>query len=192
MKSVPLWILFFFLFVTSCTVYREFPIEVYKPGEIVIPPNVENISLVYRNFKYENDTARDVYKRDFELVRAKNDPENLDSVLVNYCFDEFKKNIKTNTHIQNITVVPGIFKNHSGEKMPKLSDDLIDQISQVTGSDLIVSLETYFYLYSEFTSNGSTPESKEVITGNVWAVYDPLANKTLNRQTVLETVYWNN
>jgi len=180
-----------FILFTSCTVYREFPIEIYKPGEIAIPPNVENIALVYRNFKYDKDTMQHFYLDDFSLRKAKKDPDNLDSLLVNYCFDEFASNIKSNTAIQNINVIPNIFKKHSGSKMPKLSSSLIDQISSSTKSDLIISLETFTYFFSEYSSNTEIPKSKEVVTGNVWAVYDPFTSKLISRETMLDTVFWN-
>ena len=49
MKRNSFWFLMLSLTFASCTVYKEYPIDIYKPGEIAIPPNVENIALIARN-----------------------------------------------------------------------------------------------------------------------------------------------
>ena len=61
------------LIVTSCTVYKEYPIDIYKPGEAYLPPDAGNIALVYRNFKYDTDTLQHYFKSDKGLRKIKND-----------------------------------------------------------------------------------------------------------------------
>ena len=68
--------------------------RVYKPGEIAVPPRVENISLISRNFKYSYDTLQHYFKTDNVLRKAKGDPENLDRILANYCLNELALNLK--------------------------------------------------------------------------------------------------
>jgi hypothetical protein len=191
MKRLSFWFLALVLSITSCTVYKEYPIDVYKPGEIAVPPNVENIALIYRNFKYKNDTLQHFYKDNNVLKRAKGDPKNLDSLLVVYCLNELATNLKANKVCNRINIFPEVFKPHTGTKLPSIDFELINKLTTATEADLIISLETYSWFYSEYSSDANMPKSREVITANVWAVYDPVAKKTIERKTLIDTVYWN-
>ena len=55
-----LWVLMLF---SSCTVYREYSIEIYKPGEIVLNPDVKSAAVAYRNFKYPGDTLQNFFRK---------------------------------------------------------------------------------------------------------------------------------
>ena len=79
---------------TACTVYKDFPIDVYKPGEVSVPSNAKNLVLVYRNFKYPTDTLQHYYKDNYQLKKAA-DNSNLDSVLVVSCLKELAQNLKS-------------------------------------------------------------------------------------------------
>ncbi|HSO86282.1 MAG TPA: DUF6340 family protein [Draconibacterium sp.] len=191
MKRLSFWFLALALAITSCTVYKEYPIDVYKPGQIAIPPNVENIALVYRNFKYKNDTLQHFYKDDNQLKRAKSDPKNLDSILVGYCLNQLATNLKTNSNFNRIHIFPEIFKPHTGTKLPSIDFELINKLTTETETDLVISLETFSYFYSEYSANAGEQKPREVITANVWAVYDPVAKKILERKTLIDTIFWN-
>ena len=191
MKSLSFWFLAVVLTITSCTVYKEYPIDVYKPGEIALPPNVENITLIYRNFKYKNDTLQHYYQDGNMLKKAKGDPENLDSFLVNYCLTELASNLKTNKVGKKIHIFPEVFKPHTGSKLPSIDFELINKLTTETETDLIISLETFSCFFSEYSTDANVPKSREVITANVWAVYDPVAKKTIERKTLIDTIYWN-
>lgn len=191
MKRLSFWFLAIVLTITSCTVYKEYPIEVYKPGEIAVPSNVKNVALISRNFKYANDTLQHFYKDDNSLKRAKGDPKNLDSVLVGFCLNELAGNLKSKNNFNRIHIFPEVFKPHSSAKLPALDFDLISKLTTETETDLLISLETYSYFYSENTAGAGVPKSREVVTANVWAVYDPVAKKILERKTVIDTIFWN-
>ena len=75
-------------FFSSYTVYREYTIDVFQPGEVAIPPNVRTVAIAYRNFKYTGDTLIHYYKSDYQLRKVKNDPNDLDSIFVGYCLQE--------------------------------------------------------------------------------------------------------
>lgn len=187
-------IIFFVLILTtisSCTVYKEYTIEVYKPGEIAVPPNVENVALVYRNFKYSGDKYQHYYKDDGQLKKAKNDPANLDSILVSYTLKELASNLKSNNSFDRIHIFPGIFKPHTGKKLPALKFDLINKLTSDTETDLLISLETFSYFFAEYSADQGVPKSREVITAAVWAVYNPLTEKIIDRKTMIDTVFWN-
>lgn len=191
MKRLSFWFLGLMLAVTSCTVYKEYPIDVYKPGVIAVPSNVKNIALIYRNFKYQNDTLQHFYKDNNMLRRAKGDPENLDSILVNYCLNELATNLKSKNIYNQIRIFPEVFKPHSSSNLPPIDFELIDKLTSATETDLVISLETYSYFYSEYSADAGVPKPREVVTANVWAVYDPLSNKIIERKTMIDTLYWN-
>lgn len=191
MKSISFWFLALVLTITSCTVYKEYPIEVYKPGEIAVPSNVKNIALISRNFKYQNDTLQHFYKDNNQLKKAKGDPKNLDSLLVITCLNELAGNLKSKGNFNRIHIFPEVFKPHTSAKLPALDFDLISKLTTETETDLLISLETYSYFYSEYAADAGVPKSREVVTANVWAVYDPVAKKILERKTVIDTVFWN-
>jgi hypothetical protein len=172
-------------------VYNQFPIDVYKPGEIAIPPDAQNLAIVYRNFKYKNDTLQHFYQDDFSLIKAANDPQNLDSILVNLCMNELAEKLKTNNTFQEIRIFPAIFKAHSGTKLPPLNFGIVNRLSNSTQADLLISLETFSYFYSEYSATQDNPKSNEVITAAVWAVYNPVNEQLIERKTVIDTVFWN-
>ena len=176
----------------ACTVYKDYQIEVYRPGVIAVPPGAQNVALVYRNFKYTNDTLQHYYQDDFRLKRVKNDPENIDSVLVHLCMQELAKNLKDNNTFNEIRIFPELFKPHRGDKLPTLDFDVIRKITSSVQTDLLISLETYSCFYSEYSSTEQLPTpSNEVITAAVWAVYDPVDSRLLERKTMIDTVFWN-
>ena len=191
MKRFSFWFLALILTSVSCTVYKEYPIDVYKPGEIALPRNVENIALITRNFKYKNDTLQHFYKDNNLLKKAKGDPKNLDSILTGICLNELALNLKANKVGNQINIYPEVFKPHTGAKLPSLDFELINKFTTATDADLVISLETFSYFYSEYSTEANMPKSRDVITGNVWAVYDPVAKKIIERKTLIDTVFWN-
>jgi len=93
MNRIVYWF-FALIALSSCTVYKEYPIDIYKPGPAAIPVDAKNIALVYRNFKFTNDTLQHYYKLDNALKKTKGDPENLDSLLAIYCLNELANKLK--------------------------------------------------------------------------------------------------
>ncbi len=192
MKRLGLLTILFLFLMASCTVYKDYQIEVYQPGVISIPPDAQNLAIVYRNFKYANDTLQHFYQDDFRLKKAKNDPDNLDSILVHLCTQELAKNLKENGMFSEIRIFPELFKQHRGTKLPKLDFATINKISDAANADLLISLETYSYFYSEYSETEAIPTpSNEVITAAVWAVYDPVEEKLIERKTMIDTLFWN-
>ncbi|WP_346860939.1 DUF6340 family protein [uncultured Draconibacterium sp.] len=183
---------FILLLFSSCTVYKEYSIDIYKPGEIAIPPEAQNIAIVYRNFKYPGDTLQHYYKDDHRLRKAPKDPENLDSILVSTCMKELAKNFKTQNTFNNIHIFPQLFEPHSAKKLPALNYDVVNTLTTSSQTDLLISLETFSYFYSEYSSTEEMPtKSNEVITAAVWGVYNPYSQKLLERKTMIDTIFWN-
>lgn len=191
MNRTILWLLSFLLIFSSCTVYKEYTIDVYKPGEIAIPASAKNVSIAYRNFKFNNDTLQHYYKDNYQLRKAINDPANLDSIMATYCMQELAKNLEDKKLFERINIFPELFKQHSGNNLPALNFDVIDKLVSETNTDILISLETYSYFYSEYTDENKTPKPREVITAAVWAVYNPAIKKVIDRKTMIDTVFWN-
>jgi hypothetical protein len=183
---------FIMLLISSCTVYKEYPIDVYEPGKIAIPSNAQNASIVYRNFKYAGDTLQHYYKDDYLLRKAKHDPQNLDSILVNLCITELAKNLKTQNTFNEIHIIPELFEAHTANKLPVLNFTVVNKLANSTQADLLISLETFSYFFSEYSQTEQmSTNSNEVITAAVWAVYNPYTEKLLERKTMIDTIFWN-
>jgi tetratricopeptide (TPR) repeat protein len=180
------------IFTAACTVYKEYPIEVLKSGEISLPAKIEKVAVIYRNFKYPGDTLQNYYRVDNRLVKTKNDPDNMDSILVYTCLNEMTNNLKKNNTFQQVEILPyNTFKRHVAEKLPAMPAALLQRIDNTGEADWLISLETYSCFYSKYPENFESPESSEVITVSVWGIYDLLRQKIIDRKTIIDTVFWN-
>jgi len=180
------------LLASACTVYREYPIEVFHPGEVFLPAPVKSAAVVYRQFKYPEDTLLHYFTNDFQLYKAKNDPADLDSLLVTVCLNELATNLKANEAFDELHVFPyHTFERHSGEHLTDLPAELIAQITTASDANLLILLETFSLFFSAYPETFDTPATNEVISVAVWGVYDPLKKATIERKTMIDTVYWN-
>lgn len=176
---------------SSCTIYREYRIEVYKPGELVIPAMKENAAVVYRNFKYPGDTLQNFYRKENKLVKA-NDEDNLDSMLVNACLNELALNLKNKNVYREVPVFPyQTFERHSQENLTDLPGDVISQLTKDANADLLISLETFSLFFSTYPEAFNTPLTNEVVTVAVWGIYNPENGSRMERKTMIDTIYWN-
>ena len=194
MKQFSILLMMLIVFLSSCavTVYKKYPIDVYKPGEINVSSDVQNVAIVYRNFKYPGDTLQHYYKDNYKLQKVKNDPQNMDSVLVSFALKALASNLKSKKGFDRIHIFPAIFKPYTGKNLPALQPDMVKKLTSSTETDLLISLETFSYFFSEYEQEYDKPKSREVITAAVWAVYDPQTEKVLDRKSMIDTVFWNN
>lgn len=191
MKPKYLPVLLFLLLYSSCTVYREYQIEVYKPGELLIPPKIENAAVVYRNFKYTGDTLQNYFKDDSQLKKAQT-PVNIDSLLISTCLNELAFNLKNNNTFSEVPVFPyNTFERHTGENLPDLSATLVSRLTKDANAGLLITLETYSSFFSTFPATFGTPQTNEVISVAVWGIYNPQNGSLIERKTMIDTIYWN-
>jgi hypothetical protein len=180
------------LIAAGCTVFREYPIEVYSPAELTLPPQASRVAIVYRAFKYPGDTLDHYYKNNFRLMRAKNDPPRFDSLLVTTCMNELANRLRSQSSFKEIQMLPfNTFKRHTGSHLSDLPADVIRKITDATNSDLLIALETYSSFFSVYPETFGTPQAHEVITVAVWSVYDPKQNIRVERKSMIDTVFWN-
>lgn len=192
MNSKFLPVFFLVILIASCTVYKEYPIEVYNPGDANVPPSAKNVALVYRNFKYQEDTLQHYYKNDFLLVKAKNDPKNLDSLLATVCLNDLATDLKNNNAFEEVYIFPvNIFERHTDEHLSDLPPELIQHVSQASDADLLIVLETFSSFFSTYPQTFDTPKTNEVLTVAVWGIYDLAKNINIERKTMIDTVFWN-
>lgn len=185
-------IFFVLLLFVSCTVYREYPIDVYRPGEANVPPSAKNAAVIFRNFNYEGDTLQHYYKDDFQLVKAKNDPKNLDSMLVTAVTRELAADLKSNKVFNEVHVLPwNTFEKHTGSHLANLPPELVEKVANASNADLLIVLETYSSFFSTYPQTFDTPKTNEVITVAVWGIYDPVKKVNLERKSMIDTVFWN-
>lgn len=183
---------FILLVISSCTVYKEYPIEIYQPGAIAVPPGAQDVAIVYRNFKYPGDTLQHYYQNDYRLTKARKDPQSLDSIVISNCIKELAQNLNAQNVFEEIHIFPKLFEPHSAKRLPPLNFDLVNTVTTSSHTDLLISLETFSYFYSEYSTTEEMPtKSNEVITAGVWAVYNPYTQKLLERKTMIDTIFWN-
>jgi hypothetical protein len=190
MNRLAGFILILFVF-TSCTVYKEFNIDIYKPGEAEIPADARKVALVYRNFRYDNDTLKHYYNDNHQLKKAKGDPQNIDSVLATYCLNEAALSLKKNYQNKEFLIFNNAFKPHSAAKIPQLNASVLNNLLEQTGTDYIILLEMHSSFYSEYKSEEGGPNPREVVTADIWSAFDPATQKFRDRKTMIDTIFWN-
>jgi hypothetical protein len=174
----------------ACTVYRDIPIEVLKPKEFKLTGD-DKVSLVYRNFKYDNDTVNDYYRHNLEIKKDLTGG-NTDSLIATTALNELSKvlisqNVITQTTILQYNSLPRV----TGEKLFPLPAEVIQNISGSTGSSKILVLETLSALYSRYTAASEAGESADVIMAGIWAIYNGHTGLLEKHLPMIDTLYWN-
>ncbi len=186
-------ILIITLFISSCTIYREFPIEVYQPSELQFPDDAKDIVILSHNFKFDQDTFQNYYKRNKKLLRLpENISQSIDSMMVTKVLNSLSKSLKINGSFEDIKLLPYNFIEQSkGEFISTLSKDFIKKLDAHYNTDLVVSLETFSYFYSEYPYGVEKSIAyNQVLTAATWAVYSPDKELLLDIKTMVDTVFW--
>jgi len=184
---------FLILAVSSCTVYKDFPIEVYKPGAVDLQKEGLNVAIVSRNFKYPGDTLQNYYQKDFRLVRDKKNVNlNTDSLAVSNAMAGLAKALKRDGNFNRVEVFPpDLIKLHMADKLSAFRWETVDNLLSSANADILISVETLSCFYSTYSSSATgEPPSAEVITASVWCVYDPAGKKITDRKQMIDTIYW--
>jgi hypothetical protein len=175
----------------SCTITREIPIEVWRTSEVKLPLAGKNIGFVYRNFKFNNDTLQNYYLSNDVLIRDfRTNNTDTDTILVSACLNSAAYQF-TQNHIGNSTTIlpSGLFPRQNGEKVHPLPPVLIRKLSQNSGADYLIVLETITYFFSAYTDEESG-EYQQVRMGGIWAVYNGETGEVADRKTMVDTIYW--
>lgn len=175
----------------SCTLYKEIPIEVLRPKTIQLPSG-SGITIVYRNFKYENDTLEHYFKDDFQLkADRKNAQTNVDSIAVSGCLTSLATNLESYGILKSISLLPySTLPGMSGNHLSPLPAEVIRSIGTRTGSSHVISLETLSFLYVSYSQSVADESSREVVMAGIWALYDAKSGTMMHHDSVVDTLYW--
>jgi tetratricopeptide (TPR) repeat protein len=176
----------------SCTIYRNVPIEVLQPKEISIPES-SNLAILYRNFKYENDTLQNYFRDDYEIKKdIRNANLNIDSIVTLNTFQSLAFSLGDDHVGNNIQILPlNTLPRLTAEKLAPLPREVIQNLGSSSGSQKIIVLETLSYMYSHYSPQTHAGESAEVIMAGIWAVYDVLTGEVVKHESLVDTLYWN-
>jgi hypothetical protein len=177
---------------SSCTVYRQIPIEVLRTEEIKLSVAKPNIAFVYRNFKFPNDTMQLYYLEDDMLLSdRKNGKKEIDSMMVAVCLDGAASGFKKNGVCDNPVFYPlDIFPYQTGEKVFALPVELIKKMAMPAKADYIVSLETLSYFFSSYNGDGTNNPFQKVRMAAIWNLYDGNTGTIQDHKTMVDTLYW--
>lgn len=176
----------------ACTIYRNVPIEVLQPKEISIPEEA-NVALLYRNFKYENDTLQNYFREDYEIKRDnRNYHLNIDSIVVLKTLHSIAYNLENENVVSNVKLLPiNTLPRITADKLAPLPLEVILNLGSSSGTQKIIVLETITYMYSHYSALVNGSESAEVIMAGIWAIYDALTGVVVKHESLVDTLYWN-
>lgn len=191
MKAVSLNVLLL-LFFASCTIYSNLPIEVLKPTEINLPGENPAIVLLYRNFKYRNDTLQKYYLYDNLIRKEKENPDlNIDSLAVTRCLNSVASTFSTKGLGGKTIIVPvDMMPFRTGDRIAALQPALVQKLAAPVNAAYIVSLETFSSFFSYFPGNYPGEEFQQVTMAGIWAVYNAETGNLIDRKSMVDTVYW--
>ena len=187
-------ILFTGMIITSCITTQSVPIDQMEPGKVSLSPQIRNVALISRNFKFSIDTLSGYYNLDFRNKRATTG-ENLviDSVAVTKSLDGLRKAILESGRFDEVYVYPfGTIRPYVGDKELPLSPGYIQSVCRESETDAVISLEMLSFYYSRHKGSADRaiqPEANVKITA-IWSVYTPKSEGPVDRFTHSEVVRW--
>lgn len=190
MKSQLSLIFLALLTLSACTVYRNIPIEVLRPKEFNIN-GMDKASMVYRNFKYDNDTVSDYYR--YKSVMKKEQTSiHTDSLIAITALNKLSdvlidQNVISQSYILQYNALPRV----TGEKLVPLPGEVIRNIGSSTETGKVIVLETLSALYSRYTADTEAGESADVIMAGIWAIYNGHTGILEKNQAMIDTLFWN-
>ena len=176
------------LILSSCMSYEKFSIEVYKPSEVILTPDIKNITIVSRNLKYANDSLQNYQVKNHHLIKDKV-RFNSDSLAIKTCLDSLSGRLLAEKRFDNIWTLPvNTFPINRQKEIRPAKNEWYKSISEKTGADALILLDMFSCFYSQNESN-STP-IVNVVTSNIWTVYSAKEQKIIDRFTQVDTLYW--
>jgi hypothetical protein len=186
-KSGLLWFVFL-LILSSCVSFEKFSIEVYKPSELNLAPNIKKIALVSRNLKYANDTLQNYQVRNHHLIKDKI-RFNTDSLAIATCLDSLSGQLLAQNRFDGVWILPvNTFPETRVKEIRPATNEWYKSISEKTGADALILLDMFSCFYSQ--NNDDSNPTANVVTSNIWSVYSAKEQKIINRFTQVDTLFW--
>lgn len=178
----------------SCTTTQLVPIEVLKPGKVMLPANMRNLAFIARNFKYNVDTLGNYYSFNYKLKKAsEKQNEGLDSLAVQSALGYLQKKLLATGRYDTIVTYPyNAIRPHRGKHVLPLSPDFVTQICQESHVDGLVALEMLSYFYSKVTPGVRDDSGESSVKINaLWALYLPGKVKPVDHFRYTDDLVWN-
>lgn len=187
-KSTLLWFVLLFS-MSSCISYEKISIEVFKPSQLSLPSGIKNVALVSRNLKYADDTLQNYHVSNNRLLKDKI-RFNLDSLAKKTCLDSLAAKLIGQNRFARIQVLPVSLWPEIRVKEIRLAKSFwYKNVSKISESDALILLDMFSCFYS-IDDRFDNPQVN-VITSNIWSVYDARSNEIIDRYTQIDTLYWN-
>jgi hypothetical protein len=176
----------------SCTVYRQFPIEVLRTEEVKLDRSKPRIAFVYRNFKYNTDTLQLHYLENNTLITdTKNSEREVDSLLATSCLQNAATVLKENGICDDPVFYPyNIFPRQTGERIVPLPDYLIKKMAMPARADYLVVLETFSAFFTRFKNTEEYGNFEQVKAVAVWNLYNAGSGKVEDHKSMADTLSW--
>jgi len=186
-NSSLLWFVFL-LFLSSCVSYEKFSIEVYKPSEVMLTPEVKKVAIISRNLKYLQDTLQNYQVKNHQLIKDKI-RFNSDSLAIITCMDSLSGKLLAQNKFSRVEILPiNTFPVTRVKEIRPAKNELYKVISEKTGADILILLDMFSCFYSQANENSNPTAS--VVTSNIWSVYGAKEHKIIDRFTQVDTLYW--
>lgn len=186
-KSGLLWFVFL-LIMSSCVSFEKFSIEVYKPSELNLAPNIKKLALVSRNLKYANDTLQNYQVRNHHLIKDKI-RFNTDSLAITTCLDSLSGQLLAQNRFDGVWILPvNTFPKNRVKEIRPATIEWYKTISEKTGADALILLDMFSCFYS--LNNDNSNSAANVVTSNIWTVYSAREQLIIDRYTQVDTLYW--
>lgn len=189
MKRETIGLALAFLWLTSsCVSYKKFSVEVYKPADYSISKDAKKIALVSRNLKYTNDTLQHYQVYNHRLIKDKV-RFNTDSIAVKTCLDSLSAKLIARNIYDSVWVVPvnAIPLMRTNEIRPAKSS-WYSTLGEKTNADVLILLDMFSCFYNQ--NNEGSGTTANVVTSNIWSIYNVKASKLVDRYSQVDTLYW--
>lgn len=174
---------------SSCVTFEKYSIEVFKPSSYSFPSYVRTVGIVSRNLKYTTDTLQNYYSSNGKL-RKDQKPLGTDLLARQICLDSLARKLNTQNRFDSIWVVPAdaVQEKRVNEIRPAVND-WYQTLADRNGADALVLLDMFscFYNIDDAFENPQV----NVVTSNIWSVYDAHTGKIADRYLQIDTLYWN-
>ncbi len=185
-KSAFLGLIVMMLSLGSCVSYEKYSMEILKPGVRSLPTNMRKIALVTRNLKYDKDTLQNYQAKDFKLYKDKI-RFNVDSVTITTCLDSLSAKLLEQPRFDSVLILP--FRTFPVARVREIRPakaEWYKNLAAQTGADGLIMLD----MFSCFYSLNQEDRIANVVTSNIWSVYDARREKIIDRFTQIDTLFW--
>ncbi|MDP2338745.1 MAG: DUF6340 family protein, partial [Bacteroidota bacterium] len=115
---------------------------------------------------------------------------NTDSLAIKTCLDSLSVKLAAQNRFDSITILPvGSFPEKRVKEISPDKSEWYAKISEQTGADGLIVLDMFSCFYSLINDNSSP--TVDVVTSNIWSVYNSKTHKIIDRFTQIDTLYWN-